>query len=116
MDADRNIAGELTPEEQAIIEAAYGPQPCFGHALFSKDELLSVHELTPREAWFFDPDTFVSPSCVVQTLYKFQGTFTTLQFNRALRLLIEREPLLRSGYIRLPGRVVRVAFGADTGR
>lgn len=113
MNTGRDITDRLTQEEQAAIEAEFGPQPCFGHALFSKETLESVHELTSTEAWFFDPGTFMSEHCAMQTLFKFRGTITTLQFNRALRMLIERDSSLRSGFIRLPDRVVRIAFPAE---
>ena len=98
----------LTEEEKARIESIYGPQPLFDHALFSSCEINSVNFLTSAEEWFFEDDTLVSPYFTVQTVYKFRGNFTPIKFNLELGRLIEREPFLRSNYIRLGGLTLRV--------
>ncbi len=109
-----NALYSLTDEEKAGIESIYGPQPIFDHALFSRFEIKSVNFLTAAEEWFFKEGTLVSPYFTVQTVYKFCGNFTAMKFNIELGRLIEREPFLKSNYVRLGERTLRIVGNRKT--
>lgn len=106
----RNIVGELSSEERAIIEKEYGPQKCFGSAARSKEQLASIHELTEKEMEFFGQDDSDSANLSVQMLYKFHGTFVPVRFTKELQSFVQDNPMLRSAYCPLQDRVVRVVF------
>lgn len=106
----RNIVGELSSEERAIIEKEYGPQKCFGSAARSKEQLASIHELTEKEMEFFGQDDSDSANLSVQMLYKFHGTFVPVRFTKELQSFVQDNPMLRSAYCPMEERVVRVVF------
>ena len=110
MSDGRNIVGELSSLERAIIEKEYGPQKCFRSAALSKTQLASVHELTDAEKEFFGQDDSDSANLSVQMLYKFHGTFVPVRFTRELQRFVQDNPMLQSGYCPLQDRVVRVVF------
>ena len=112
----RNIVGELSSEERAIIEKEYGPQKCFGSAARSKEQLASIHELTEKEMEFFGQDDSDSANLSVQMLYKFHGTFVPVRFTKELQSFVQDNPMLRSAYCPPggacgPGRVPEDAAG-----
>lgn len=95
MEDGRNIIGELSLEDQAIITREYGPQACFGSRIVSRTPVASIHALTPEEQTFFGQSGSDSAHFSVQRLFKFHGTFVPVRFTKELQRLAQDNPILR---------------------
>ncbi len=110
MSDGRNIAEELSEQEKKSLTEAYGSQIILGSKVNAKERLESVHDLTEREIDFFGQEVSDSTGLSVQMLYKHHGTIVPVRFVRIINLLVERDPMLRSGYFLAEERILRVTF------
>ena len=99
---------EITTEEKNILEQVYGKFVL--NSSYSQNHIEEVEELTPEESRFFDRKNFISSHFCIQTLYKFKGEISTLQFNRAVRNLINEDKNFRANFCNIGSRTVKIIF------
>ncbi len=111
MDVDRNIIDELTPKEKGVITEACGPLAAPGGQPSPKRSVTAVYPMTAEQQQLFD-QTASESSRAIQELFKYRGAFVPIRFNKELQRFIQEEPLLRSGFLKLERRSLRVVFNS----
>ncbi len=98
---------ELNFNEKNVLESIYGRQN-FIRIGYNPHKLEKILDLTAQEKKFFTSKNFLSPHFFIQTLYKIDGTFSTIKFNSVVRRMIGKEENLRANFCNVGSRTVKV--------
>lgn len=103
-DFEQVVSG-LAPEAKKILLERYGVE-----ARSYANGIEALEPLTAAEQQVFDEKSFISPYFTVQQVYKVKGSISPVRFNLAVFNRFANTRELRSNYLALSGRFLRVVF------